>query len=176
MNLLILILEPGNQEMMRMDNSQERVEVNGNDEGEPENHEHLISRQDLVSVDQVGGGSLGDGAGSLPNHSEKGSAPHTNKEGTSNTAVDSNLQSKDIKQENKEEDSVKIKEEPSEVVTPLGLAGGMGEIIYIDISDEEENQLPKPSTSKRKQPKRKTAKKGKATTAPSWDGDQAHQE
>ena len=46
----------------------------------------------------------------------------------------------------------------------------MGKIICIDLSDEEEDQLPKPSTSKKtskKLTKSKTAKKGKATAAPS---------
>ena len=177
--------EPENQEMVKMDNSQEEMVENGNDEDEPENHEHLIGKRDLasMSVDQTGGGSLGDGTDSLPKHSEEGSAPPPNKEGTPNTAAASNPQIpsaviRDIKQENKDEASVKIKEEPSETVTTSGPARRlrmsgkipMGKIIYIELSDEEEDQLPKPSTSKKtskKLTKSKTAKKGKATAAPS---------
>ena len=177
--------EPGNQEMVKMDNSQEGFEENGSDEDGPENHEHPIDKRDLasMSVDQTGGGSLGDGTDSLPNHSEEGSAPHTNKEGTPDTAANSNPQIpsaviQDRKQENKDEASVKIKEEPSETVTTPGpairlrMSGKipMEKIICIELSDGEEDQLPKSSTLKKKSKKptkSKAAKKGKATAASS---------
>jgi hypothetical protein len=147
---------------------------------EPGNQEHLVSGQDPVSVDQVGGGSLGDGAGSFLNHSEEGSAPPPNKEGTLNTAVNSNLQipsevSQEIKQEPGEEASGKIKDEPSEFVRFPGHTGGMEGIIYINLSDEEESPPPEPSPPKRKS-KRKNTKKGNATISPSRDGDPAPSE